>query len=216
MGFIHTLNEAFTEGGWGMWPILVLSIFAVGIAIDRIICLFVRSGIDKRQFMGLMQKLVAQGNIAQAIKVCSGTSKPMTRIVQAGLMKINKSDAEVQSAMDEASLREIPLIEKRTGYLAMIGNVATLMGLLGTIVGLIHSFGAVAGIDPSQKATMLARGISEAMNCTAFGLLVGIVSLLAFAVLNGKTQAILDDINEVSAQMSNLISSSRQAAPPAA
>ncbi|PIE65893.1 MAG: flagellar motor protein MotA [Deltaproteobacteria bacterium] len=210
---MHTINEAFTEGGWGMWPILVLSIFAVGIIIDRFVYLF-RATIDKRQFMGLMQKLIAQGNVAQAIKVCSGTSKPMTRIVQAGLMKVNKSDAEVQAAMDEMALREMPLIERRTGYLAMIGNVATLAGLLGTIVGLIHAFGAVAGVDPSQKATMLAKGISEAMNCTAFGLLVGIISLLGFSVLNGKTQAILDDINEVTAQVMNLISGSRQPAAP--
>lgn len=209
MGFIHTINEAFKEGGWGMWPILALSIFAVGIIIDRTVYLF-RATIDKRQFMGLMQKLIAQGNVAQAIKVCSGTSKPLTRIVQAGLMKVNKSDAEVQSAMDEMALREMPLIERRTGYLAMIGNVATLAGLLGTIVGLINSFSAVAGIDPSQKATLLAKGISEAMNCTAFGLLVGILALLGFSVLNGKTQAILDDINEVTAQVMNLIAGSRQ------
>jgi biopolymer transport protein ExbB/TolQ len=137
----------------------------------------------------------------------------MTRIVQAGLMKVNRTDVEVQSAMDQMALRELPLIERRTGYLAMIGNVATLMGLLGTIVGLITSFAAVAGIDPSQKATMLARGISEAMNCTAFGLLVGILSLLAFSVLNGKTQALIDDINEVSAHVADKVRTSRQSLP---
>ena len=209
MGFIQGINEAFKEGGWGMWPILVLSIFAVGLMIDRAIYLL-RSSVDKGQFVSLMQKLVSQGNVAQAIKVCGGTSKPMTRIVQAGLMKINRPDPEVQAAMDETALRELPLIERRTGYLAMIGNVATLAGLLGTIVGLIKSFAGVAGIDPAQKAALLAKGISEAMNCTAFGLLVGIVSLLAFSVLNGKTQIILDDINEVSAQMMNMITASRQ------
>jgi len=214
MGFIQHINEAFKEGGWGMWPILILSIFSMGLIIERIVYLFFRSSMDKRQFMGLMQKLIAQGNVAQAIKVCSGTSKPMTRIVQAGLMKVNKSDADVQAAMDEMALKEKPLIEKRTGYLAMIGNVATLAGLLGTITGLIKSFAGVAGVDPSQKATLLAAGISEAMNCTAFGLMVGITSLLFFSILNGKTQAILDDIDEVSAQVMNLIAGSRQAAPP--
>ncbi len=215
MGFIHSLNEAFKEGGWGMWPILALSIVAVGVTVDRAIYL-IRSTIDKRQFMALMQKLITQGNVAQAIKVCSGTSKPMTRIVQAGLMRVNRSDEDVKAAMDEAALRELPLIEQRTGYLAMIGNVATLMGLLGTIVGLIKSFAGVAGIDPSQKATLLAKGISEAMNCTAFGLMVGITSLLAFSLLNGKTQAIIDDINHVSAQVQNLVKWSRQGAAPQA
>jgi len=213
MGFIQGINNAFKEGGWGMWPILLLSIFSVGLIIERFVYL-VRASMDKRQFMGLMQKLITQGNVAQAIKVCSGTSKPMTRIVQAGLMKVNKSNAEVQAAMDETALREKPLIEKRTGYLAMIGNVATLAGLLGTITGLIRAFAAVAGVDPAQKATMLAAGISEAMNCTAFGLLVGIISLLCFSILNGMTQALLDDIDEVVAQVMNLITGSRQAAPP--
>lgn len=214
MGFIHTLNEAFKEGGWGMWPILVLSIFAVGITVDRAVYL-IRSGIDKKQFIELMRKLIAQGNFNQAIKVCGQTGKPMSRIVQAGLMKVNRSEGEIRAAMDEMALHEMPLIERRTGYLAMIGNVATLSGLLGTIVGLITAFAGVAGIDPSQKATLLAKGISEAMNCTAFGLLVGIMSLLAFSVLNGKTQGLIDDINEISSQVMNMLGSSRQETPQA-
>lgn len=204
MEFIQNINEAFQEGGWGMWPILVLSIFWIGVTVERTVYLY-RAGVDKAQFMSLMQKLITQGNVAQAIKVCSGTSKPLTRIVQAGLMKMNRTERDVQAAMDEAALRELPRIEKRTGYLAMIGNVATLTGLLGTITGLIKSFAGVAGVDPSQKATMLAAGISEAMNCTAFGLIVGIGALLSYSVLNGKTQGLVDDINEVTVQVMNIV-----------
>lgn len=207
--FIALVNEAFKEGGWGMYPILFLSVVAVGVTVDRTWYL-VRSSMDKKRFLGLMQTLVTQGNVAQAIRVCNSTDKPITRIVHAGLMKVNQADTDVQAAMDEAALREMPAIEKRTGYLAMIGNVATLAGLLGTIVGLITAFGAVGDADAGQKAALLAKGISEAMNCTAFGLLVGILSLLCFSVLNGKTQGILDDINEVSASVMNLVSSSRQ------
>jgi biopolymer transport protein ExbB len=207
--FIALINEAFKEGGWGMYPILFLSVVAVGVTVDRTWYL-VRSSMDKKRFLGLMQTLVTQGNVAQAIRVCNSTDKPITRIIHAGLMKVNQADTDVQAAMDEAALREMPAIEKRTGYLAMIGNVATLAGLLGTIVGLITAFGAVGDADAGQKATLLAKGISEAMNCTAFGLLVGILSLLCFSVLNGKTQGILDDINEVSASVMNLVSSSRQ------
>jgi len=215
MEVIQRINEAFKEGGWGMWPILILSIFWIGLTVERSVYLY-RSAVDKHQFMALMQKLIAQGNVAQAIKVCSGTSKPLTRIIQAGLMKMNRSDRDVQAAMDEAALRELPRIEKRTGYLAMIGNVATLMGLLGTITGLIKSFAGVAGVDPSQKATLLAAGISEAMNCTAFGLMVGIGALLCFSVLNGKTQSIVDDINEVTVQITNMVASAREGGTQAA
>jgi biopolymer transport protein ExbB/TolQ len=91
----------------------------------------------------------------------------------------------------------------------MLGNLATLAGLLGTITGLIKSFGAVAGVDPSMKATMLSKGISEAMNCTAFGLGTGIFGLAAFAVLNGKTQAILDGVNQGTVEALNLVVAGR-------
>jgi biopolymer transport protein ExbB len=111
--------------------------------------------------------------------------------------------------MDEEALRELPKVEKRTGYLAMLGNLATLAGLLGTITGLIKSFGAVAGVDPSMKATMLSKGISEAMNCTAFGLGTGIMGLAAFAVLNGKTQHILDGVNQGTVEALNLVVAGR-------
>jgi len=107
--------------------------------------------------------------------------------------------------MEEAGIRELPLLEKRTGYLAMLGNLATLAGLLGTITGLIKSFAGVAGVDPSQKATLLSKGISEAMNCTAFGLFTGILGLAAFAWLNGRTQNALDDIAEVKKNVANLL-----------
>ena len=168
--------------------------------------------IDKDKLVSLLKQQIAQGNIQGAIKVCSGNTTPMTRIVQAGLMRANRSDEEITSAMDEAGLRELPLIEKRTGYLAMLGNLATLAGLLGTISGLIKSFAGVAGVDPSQKATLLSKGISEAMNCTAFGLFTGIIGLATYAWLNGKTQNILDDIAEVRKNVANLLASAKAAA----
>jgi biopolymer transport protein ExbB/TolQ len=106
----------------------------------------------------------------------------------------------------------MPKINKRTGFLAMFANLAMLCGLFGTIVGLIKAFGAVGGesIDPSQKARILAEGISEAMNCTAWGLLSAIICLMGFAFLNGKTQSIEDDINEASVRVLNLVVANRQ------
>ena len=210
MSALKLLADAFHEGGWPMWPILLLMIICWGITIERIIYLK-KAGIDKEKLLALLKSQIMAGNIQGAIKVCSGNPTPITRIIQAGLTKFNRPDHEVQAAMDEAALHELPLIEKRTGYLAMLGNVATLVGLLGTILGLIHSFAGVAGVDPSMKATLLAKGISEAMNCTAFGLITAVPALLAFAILNGWTQGILDDINEVSVQVVNLVIAHRQA-----
>src|SRR5215470_14835030 len=208
MTVLKILADGFHEGGWGMWPILTLLMITMAILIERAVFLR-RAVIDKEKLVALLKSQISAGNIQGAIKVCSGNSTPLTRIVQAGLMRANRSDEEITSAMEEAGLRELPQLEKRTGYLAMLGNLATLAGLLGTITGLIKSFAGVAGVDPSQKATMLAKGISEAMNCTAFGLGTGITAILFFAILNGKTQAILDDISEVKAQVANLLSATK-------
>jgi biopolymer transport protein ExbB len=208
MGFLLT---HFNEGGWGMWAILLITTIPILLLIlERAFVLF-RANIDKHRLLALLKSQIMAGNVQGAIKVCAGQQVPLTRILQAGLAKYNRPDIEIQAAMDETALHELPLIEKRTGYLAMLGNLATLLGLLGTITGLIKSFAGVAGVDPSMKATLLARGISEAMNCTAFGLGTGIVGLLLFAILNGRTQHLLDDINEVSVQLMNLVSAHKQA-----
>lgn len=202
------LAHHFAEGGWGMYPILVWQIIAIGIIIERAIYLY-RSSINKDVFLATMQKCILAGDVARAIKLCSAANAPLARIVKAGLMKVNRPDAEVQAAMDEAALRELPKIETRTGYLALLANLAMLSGLLGTVTGLIAAFGAVANADAASRATALARGISEAMNCTAFGLFAAILALLGFAVLNGKTQGLLDDINGATVQVMNLVVNNR-------
>ena len=203
---MHGAYEHFKEGGWGMWPILFWSIVTIGIIVERALFLF-GSSINKDVFLATMQKCILAGDVGKAVKMCSAANAPLARIVQAGLVKVNRPDEEVQAAMDEAALRELPKISARTAYLALLANLAMLSGLLGTVTGLIKSFGAVAGgsIDPS-----LAEGISEAMNCTAFGLGVAIVGLIGFAILNGKTQGIEDDINEASVQILNLVVANRQ------
>ena len=203
-----TLAHHFEEGGWGMYPILFWQIIAIGIIIERAIFLY-RASINRDVFLATMQKCILSGDIGRAIKLCSAANAPLARIVKAGLMKVNRPDAEVQAAMDETALRELPKIEHRTGYLALLANLAMLSGLLGTVTGLIAAFGAVANADASSRATMLARGISEAMNCTAFGLLAAIIALIGFAVLNGKTQSLLDDINGATVQVMNLVVNNR-------
>jgi biopolymer transport protein ExbB/TolQ len=139
----------------------------------------------------------------------------MTRIVQAGLMKFNKSDEEVQAAMDEAALRELPKLNARTPYLAMLANFAVMAGLLGTITGMIKSFGSV-GEGGGDKATALAEGIAEALNCTAFGIGTSLVGLLGFSLLQGKTTKVIDDINEVTVQVVNLVVNHRAQMQPQA
>jgi biopolymer transport protein ExbB len=203
-----TAMHHFQEGGWGMYPILLFQIIAIGIIVERAIFVY-KASINKDVFLATMQKCILAGDVGRAIKMCSAANAPLARIVKAGLMKVNRPDSEVQAAMDESALRELPKLEQRTPYLALLANLAMLSGLLGTVTGLIAAFGAVANADASSKATMLAKGISEAMNCTAFGLGAAIMALLGFAVLNGKTQALLDDINGATVQVVNLVVGNR-------
>ncbi len=104
---LQTISTAFHRGGWGMWPILFTSIVMIAIIVERAVFLF-KASVDKDKLLALLKSQVMAGNVQGAIKVCSGNPTPMTRIVQAGLMKFNKSDDEVQAAMDEAALRELP------------------------------------------------------------------------------------------------------------
>jgi len=203
------LLEHFQEGGWGMYPILLLFFMVVFFTIDRFLYIS-KSKVDTDKLMSLLKSQIVSGNIQGALNTCQSSPSPVTRIVAAGLRRAGGTDHDVQQGMDEEALRELPKIEKRTGYLAMLGNLATLAGLLGTITGLIKSFAGVAGVDPSMKATMLSKGISEAMNCTAFGLGTGILGLAAYAVLNGQTQAILDAINQGTVEALNLATAGRQ------
>jgi len=186
-------------------------VLEIGFIIERAIYLF-GAGVDRGAFGETMQKCILSGDVAKAIKVCSAQNAPVARIVQAGLVKVNRPDEEVQAAMDEAALTEMPRINQRTGYLALLANLCMLAGLLGTVSGLIEAFGAVSGksVDPSQKATILAAGISEAMNCTQFGLLAAIIGLIGFAILNGRTQKLEDDINALSVRVVNLVVANRE------
>src|SRR5512141_2340435 len=205
-----SMFKAFDAGGFGMYPISISLIFSIAIVVERVYTLYFRSAIDKDTFLKNVRRHVFAGDLDKAIAYCAGQKKvPLVSVVKAGLAIVPRGDDYVHAAVDEATLREPPRLERRTGYLAMISNIATLLGLLGTIIGLIHSFGAVANANPADKATILAQGISEAMYCTAFGLSVAIPTLILYSVLQGRTQAMVDDINETSVSVLNLVVANR-------
>ncbi len=203
---LNSIGSAFKGGGLGMYPIAVAAVFALAIIFDRVRVLYFEASLDKELFLRGVKKHIFSGELDKAISYCAGQKRtPLVAVVKSGLINVPKGDDDVQAAMDEATLRESPRIERRTGYLAMIGNVATLLGLLGTILGLIQCFAAVSHGNPADKATMLSLGISEAMNCTAFGLSVAIPSLVLYSVLQGRTQSMVDDINEAAVSVLNLV-----------
>ena len=141
----------------------------------------------------------------KGIKLCNATQAALPRVIKAGLQKAGKSEVEIQNAVEEATLEVIPQVMKRTPILATLASVATLMGLLGTIAGLIEAFDAVAKLPPDKRAEALTASIAIAMNTTAFGLIVAIPTLVAHLILSNTTKKILDEIDQYSVKIENLL-----------
>jgi biopolymer transport protein ExbB len=200
------IAKAFSEGGLWMYAIIIPSVFVVGIVIERFIFLFFKFNINGNAFMQQIMKLVMANNIDRAIKLCNAApSAALARVVKAGLIKANKGELEISNSIEEASLEVVPQVQKRTLMLTQLANIATLMGLLGTIVGLIQAFAALEQAQPEQKAALLARGIAVAMNTTAFGLIVAIPSLAFYLIFAALTKKITDDIDLYSLKLENLL-----------
>jgi biopolymer transport protein ExbB len=204
--------HAFKEGGFMMFMILLMAILAMLITGERINYLYFKVNLNKDEFFKKLTAYLLKGDIDGMILVCDQNPAPLSKVIKSCLIRlVNKgNDAEIQAALDEGALTEVPKIEKRIGFLSVIGNVATLLGLLGTIIGLIHSFAAVADSDAATKAALLTKGISEAMNCTAFGLLVAVPAVGLYSILQNRAQTLIDEINEISIKTFNFILANRE------
>jgi biopolymer transport protein ExbB len=199
--------DLLVKGGIVMFPILMVSIAALALILERVYTLWMRYRLDEEGFLnGLMHALEEQ-DFAGALAECArAENNPLSRVLRAGLLKVNRGDKEIERAMEEEMLRTAPTIRKRIGYLATLGNVATLLGLLGTIFGLIQAFEGVSMADPATKQEILARGISIAMLTTAFGLIVAIPCLLAHAFLQNKSMRMIEGLEEKAFTLFNKIS----------
>ena len=202
----NILINAMKEGGPVMWIILGFSILSMAIVLERFFFILFRYNINGPAFMKKIQKLVEARNIDRAIQLCNAAPHAaLSRVLKAGLSRAGKQEREIQDAVDEVALEVLPKLQKRTSYLQVIANVATLLGLLGTILGIIMAFDAVANVEPAMKQKVLTKGISVALYTTAFGLLVAIPSLLFYAILDNKTVKIIDEIDEFSVKLINLL-----------
>lgn len=202
------IAKFYSEGGAWMHPILAMSVVALGIIIERFIFLYFKYNINAAAFMAQIQKLVMANNIDRAIKLCNAApSAALPKVVKAGLTRANKGPEEIQNAVEEATLEVVPIVTKRTAVLSQVANIATLLGLLGTILGLIGAFEALGNdnIPPEERTKLLAKGISIAMNTTAFGLIVAIPCIGAQVFLSAVTKKIIDEIDHYSVKLENLL-----------
>lgn len=202
--------RAFCEGGAVMYIILVVCLLTGFLIIERMMTLQ-RLTVDKSSINENLFRMLLSGDLKQAMAFCDSRPTPLTNTLKSGLVQVmnGRPDEEVQVAMDASVLRETPRLEGWSSFLAVFGNVAVLIGLLGTIVGMIRSFGAVAEADQATKAALLSKGIAEALNCTAFGLLVAIVAIVSYGFFQIRIGRAVNDMLESSMSMLNLVVANR-------
>ncbi len=190
-----------------MYVILFAAAFGIAIMIERSIFLLFRYNINAEAFMSQIMQLVGSNNIDQAIKLCNAApTAALPRVIKAGLSKYSEGPAAISAALDEAKLEVSPEVTRRTPALNGVANIATLVGLLGTIMGLIQAFDALGTATPENRSAVLSHGIAVAMNTTAFGLIVAVPCLTAQLLLGGFTKKIIDDMELYSTKLDNFLS----------
>lgn len=202
----HTIVRFLQEGGLFMYPILLVLALGVAIAVERFLYLNNSKTSNVRVWNQLLP-LIESGQYREAMGVAGASTAAVGKILAYGLSRLTSARRrdDIETAMEEGLMEMVPRLEKRTHYLATFANIATLLGLLGTIIGLIQAFTAVANADPAQKAELLSSSISVAMNTTALGLIVAIPLLLAYAFLQTKTTELVDSLEMASVKFLNII-----------
>ncbi|MCW8852496.1 MAG: MotA/TolQ/ExbB proton channel family protein [Gammaproteobacteria bacterium] len=215
MDTIQTIVQFFQTGGTFMYPILIIFAFGVAICIERYIKLSGVGNKNKRVW-DTVHPLLEEGDFDSARDSISEDKSAIASLLNMGLARqgsVRRRD-DIEIAMEESMMEIIPQLEKRTPFIALFANICTLLGLLGTIMGLIEAFTAVANADPAEKADLLSASISVAMNTTAFGLMAAIPLLIVHAIISSKTTEIIDSLEMASVKTLNLIAdfAKRQAA----
>ena len=215
MEFIHTLVRFFQTGGAFMYPILIVFALGLAIAIERWLKLSRVKGSNQKVWDDI-HPVLEEGDFDKAREMIANDESTISKLLRMGLARqgsVRRRD-DIEIAMEESMMEIIPQLEKRTPYVALFSNISTLLGLLGTIMGLIEAFTAVANANPAEKADLLSASISVAMNTTAFGLMAGIPLLIVHALLTSKTGEIIDSLEMASVRTLNIISeyAKRQAA----
>ncbi len=207
--FLELAADFFQAGGAFMWIIAIAWVIGIVIALERFLSLK-KLDVDGSSFMNELQRYVLANDIQGAIRVCAGSVAALPKVLHSGLKRTTQSMDQVQNALDATALEVIPKVERRLPYIAMIANIATLLGLLGTIFGLIGSFKSLASVEASEKAELLSKGISEAMNTTAAGLIAAISLMVIHSILSSKSERIVSSIDEFSVKLLDLIGTKKE------
>jgi len=205
-GFIESVVGFFKEGG----PFMYLNIFwlasAIAVIIERLITLMFRYNLNAAPFMEQVTKLVLTGNVDRAVKLCGAApNSPLAKVIRSGLTRANRGEIEVAKALEESVLENTPHISTRIQWLWSLANIATLVGLVGTVFGLIKTFKSIGDVPAEQKQVLLSKGISEAMNNTFFGLSIAVLCIIAHLFLTAYARTMIETVELNAMKLENLL-----------
>jgi biopolymer transport protein ExbB len=192
------------QGGILMWPIMMCSVVGLAITVERIIALR-RADIDTREFMDIMRQVLRQNRIREAIEICDETEAPVARIMKAGILKHNRGKEDIREAIEDAGRFEIPRLEKYLSALATCANIAPLLGLLGTVSGMIKAFAQIQNKRGQVNPSDLAEGIGNALVTTAAGLAVAIPILVIYNYLVSRVDSMINEMELSSSELIELL-----------
>jgi biopolymer transport protein ExbB/TolQ len=207
---MHKVWEFMQDGAPFSFINVAILAFVIAVVAERFVHILTKHQVNGEEFMAQIRKLVQAGNIDRAIKLCEAAPLPLLQVVKAGLSQVNRGEEAVIAQMEDRMGEVIPNLEKRIGMLWSLANIATLVGLLGTISGLIKSFAAVAFAEPAQKSALLSRGISEAMYNTALGLGIAVICMVFHLILHGWAKKIKHDLERTTMKLENLLTLKRE------
>ncbi len=208
---LEMIAVRFKEGGPFMWVILGVLAVACAVIVERLLFYFIicrRKGV---LLVSHIARALNDGNLEEAHKAVAHGSAPVTALLRTAVEGYDNGlhAADIQESVEEAAIRELPRMSTRLNYLSLFANVATLLGLLGTIAGLQVSFSSLAAAEAAKKATMLAAGISQAMNTTAFGLIVAVPCMIMYTILANKRDRLLKELDEAVVRLMNYLKKKR-------
>lgn len=206
MDFFNSIVHFFQAGGRFLFPILAVAVVGLAITIERFLYIR-RAKAENSRLWSELIPLVNAGDLARAEALATGSDSPIGRIFGHGITRSRSTSKreEVEMSMEESLMEVTPLLERRTHYLATLAYASTLLGLLGTVVGLINGFAAVSNVNPAEKADLLSAAVSEAMNCTAFGIGVAVPLLLLHAYLSSQTNDLVDNLEMAALKFLNAL-----------
>ena len=197
---MQAFAEFIEKGGPLMYVNLGVSVIVVAIIVDRAHLLPRQAVVNARAFLEQIRKLVLANNIDRAVKLCSATDAPVAQVARSGLQRVHRGEIAIAQSIEETLVDVTPLLKKRVQILWSIANIATLIGLLGTVLGLITAFGAVSAAKPEEQSALLAKGISEALNNTAMGLGIAVTCIIAHAFLSAVSKKQVGDLEDLLAE----------------